>query len=83
VTGFPAYSATSASVRSIDALAEAVGADADQLAEALTLLENGKELSADHASLLSEAVTKLRANTSNSNTVKLKSLHLELLKNKF
>jgi len=83
VTGFPAYSATSASVRSIDALAEAVGADADALAEALTLLENGKELSADHASLLSEAVTKLRANTTNSNTVKLKSLHLELLKNKF
>ena len=83
VTGFPAYSATSASLRSIDALAQVVGADADQLAEALTNLENGKELSADHAGLLADAVTKLRADKPSTNTLQIKQLHLELLKNKF
>lgn len=83
VTGFPAYSATSASLRSIDALAQAVGADADQLAEALTILENGKELSSDHAGLLSEAITKLRSDKVAPNLLGLKQKHLELLKNKF
>lgn len=83
VTGFPAYSATSASLRSIDALAQAVGADADKLAEALTILENGKELSADHAGLLSEAITKLRSDQPTFNSVAIKAKHLELLKNRF
>lgn len=84
VTGFPAYRATSASIRSLDALAEKTGADADKLAHALTMLENGKQLTDDDAALLSEAVTKLRATPADapaSVTMALK--HLELLKHQF
>jgi HK97 family phage prohead protease len=83
VTGFPAYSATSASLRSIDALASTVGLDADKLAEALTVLENGKELSDEHASMLSEAVSKLRADKKQDNLLAVKMKHLELLKQQF
>ena len=60
VTGFPAYAATSASVRSLDKLAERTALDADKLAEAITVLEAGSELSDDQASLLSDVVGKLR-----------------------
>lgn len=84
VTGFPAYRATSATIRSIDLLAEKTGADANKLAHALTMLENGKELNDDDAALLSEAVTKLRATpaeTPASVSVALK--HLELMKHQF
>jgi HK97 family phage prohead protease len=59
VTGFPAYTATEASVRSLDALSERTGIDADQLAAAITTLESGKTLSQDHAMLLRETVAKL------------------------
>ena len=83
VTGFPAYSATSASLRSVDALASAVGVDADQLAEALTILENGKELSAEHAGLLTETVAKLRADRVAPSSLNIKKKHLELLKQQF
>ena len=60
VTGFPAYEATSASVRSLDALAERTQVDADKLAAAITVLEAGAELDDDQAGLLSEVVSKLR-----------------------
>jgi HK97 family phage prohead protease len=60
VTGFPAYEATSASVRSLDKLAQRTALDADKLAEAITMLEAGSELSDDQASILSEVVGKLR-----------------------
>ena len=59
VTGFPAYTATSASVRSLDALSVRTGIDADQLAAAITNLESGQTLSNDHAMLLRETVAKL------------------------
>lgn len=59
VTGFPAYQATSASVRSFDALAVRTGLDADHLAAAITNLEAGQTLSQDHAMLLRETVAKL------------------------
>ena len=59
VTGFPAYSATTAAVRSLDALATRTGIDADQLAAAITNLESGQTLSQDHAMLLRETVAKL------------------------
>ena len=85
VTGFPAYRATSATLRSIDALAEIVGGDADKLAEALTLLENGKPLGDDHASMLAEAVGKLRTTSSSEpvSLLALKAKHLDLLKQQF
>ena len=60
VTGFPAYQATSASVRSLDKLAERTASDADSLAAAITVLEAGSELSDEQASLLLDVVAKLR-----------------------
>jgi len=59
VTGFPAYTATTATVRSLDALSTRTGIDADQLAAAITTLEAGQTLSSDHAMLLRETVAKL------------------------
>ncbi len=60
VTGFPAYPATTAQVRSIDALATRTGADVDALADAITMLEAGMTLNENQASLLTETVAKLR-----------------------
>lgn len=60
VTGFPAYEATSASVRSIELLAKRTDLDPDMLAQALTLLENGQELGDEQASLITAAVERLR-----------------------
>jgi len=60
VTGFPAYQATSASVRSLDILAERTATDADKLADAITVLESGSELSDEQASLLLDVVRKLQ-----------------------
>ena len=82
VTGFPAYTATSASVRSLDILAERTGVDADKLAEAITVLEAGGTLSDESADLLSGAVSKLRAEPAKvPASVSLMAKHLELLKN--
>ena len=84
VTGFPAYRATTATVRSLDALAEVTGHDADALAEALTMLENGKTLSDDHAQMLADAVGKLRATQGDPvSLLALKAKHLDLLKHQF
>lgn len=60
VTGFPAYQATSASVRSLDQLAERTATDVDSLASAITVLEAGSELNDEQASLLLDVVAKLR-----------------------
>ena len=81
VTGFPAYKATSASVRSLDVLAKRTGVDADKLAEAITMLESGNTLSDESAELLSSAVSKLRAEPAQvPASVNILSKHLELLK---
>ncbi len=81
VTGFPAYRATSATVRSLDVLAERAGVDVDKLAEAITVLEAGGTLTDESADLLSSAVSKLRAEPDKvPSSVTLKNLHLELLK---
>lgn len=68
VTGFPAYEATSAQVRSLEQLVLRTNLDADQLAQALTLLENGQELGDEHASLITAAVERLRLVKSESDT---------------
>ena len=82
VTGFPAYTATSASVRSVDALATRTGIDADKLAAAITVLESGQNLSADHAALLRETVAKLEpAPTTAPAHLAVMQKHLDLLKN--
>lgn len=80
VTGFPAYEATTASVRSIDALATRTGMDADVLADALTKLEAGENLSVDHASVINEAVTKLKeSNPSADDLLAIKRKQLDLM----
>ena len=82
VTGFPAYAATSASVRSLDALATRTGIDADQLAVAITALESGQTLDPNHAALLRETVAKLEPTPQSAPaSVSVLAKHLELLKN--
>jgi uncharacterized protein len=80
VTGFPAYEATTASVRSIDALATRTGMDADVLADALTKLEAGENLSTSHASVINEAVSKLKeSNPTASELIAIKQKQLDLM----
>ena len=59
VVAFPAYTKTSASVRSIDTLADKTGADAEALNSALDALERGETLTVDQADLLSNVVASL------------------------
>lgn len=80
VTGFPAYEATTASVRSLDVLATRTNVDADALADAMLKLENGESLPAAQADLLSEVVAKLKENQPNADELlALKRKQLDLL----
>lgn len=80
VTGFPAYEATSAQVRTIEQLAKRTNLDADALAQALTLLENGQELGDEHASLITEAVERLRpSKTDEEPTISVSGSKLDIL----
>jgi uncharacterized protein len=60
IPGWPAYTATTASVRSLDGLVEATGLEADKLNAAITALENGDELDEAHASILDAAIGQLK-----------------------
>ena len=60
VTGFPAYEATAATVRSLDGLVDATGLEVEKLNAAITALENGEALDDELAGVLDAAVTKLR-----------------------
>ena len=83
VTGFPAYEQTTAQVRSIDVLAERTKLNADDLAVALTLLENGSELSSDQADLVGEAARKLvKFDEPSATSLGVLSKHLDLLAKK-
>jgi len=81
VTGFPAYEATSAQLRSIDVLAERTALDADDLAVALTLLENAVPLTVEQADLVSSAARKLttRFDDASKASLGIWSKHLDLL----
>ena len=80
VTGFPAYEATTASVRSLDILASRTNVDADALADAMIKLEAGDKLAGSQADLLQEVVTKLRDNEpSKDDLLELKRKQLDLL----
>lgn len=61
VTGFPAYEATSATIRKAQILAQRTQTDADALADALTALEAGNELDDTQADLLVSVVDRQRA----------------------
>ena len=56
MTGFPAYEATTAAVRSLERLSERTGVPVGELSEALDLLADGAELPADKADLLLSAI---------------------------
>ena len=80
VTGFPAYQATTASVRSLDILATRTAVDVDALSDAITRLEAGETLEADHANLISEVVSKLRADQPQTlELLELKRKQLDLM----
>ena len=61
VTGWPAYEATAAAVRSLDGLVDATGIEAERLNAAISALEAGETLTDEQAETLDAAVTKLRA----------------------
>lgn len=80
VTGFPAYAATTASVRSLDGLVEATGLEADKLNAAITALENGDELDEAHASILDAAIGRLKAQRDDvAASLSLKQKQLDVL----
>jgi HK97 family phage prohead protease len=80
VTGFPAYAATTASVRSLDILATRTAVDVDALSDAITRLEAGETLEPEHADLISEVVSKLRAEEpANLALLELKRKQLDLM----
>ena len=84
VTGFPAYQATTASVRSLDILATRTAVDVDALSDAITRLEAGETLAAEHADLISEVVSKLRADQpTNLELLELKRKQLDLMSKVF
>ena len=73
-----------ASVRSVDFLATRTSVDADALADALTRLEAGEELQAQHADLITEVVSKLRSDKVvepefNASLLELKKKQLDLM----
>ena len=83
VTGFPAYEATSATIRKAQILAQRTSTDADALAAALTTLESGAELSDDQAALLVDVVERQRVKVEptpdNTELIKVLQDKLELL----
>jgi HK97 family phage prohead protease len=80
VTGFPAYEATTASVRSLDILATRTKVDVDELADVMLKLEAGETLKDKEASLISEVVNKLREDKpSEKDLLNIKRQQLDLL----
>jgi hypothetical protein len=63
IVTFPAYTATTASVRSVDATAIRADVDADELADALLKIEANEDLTERDAAILNEVVNKLTAKT--------------------
>lgn len=80
VTGFPAYEATTASVRSLDGLVDATGLEAEKLNAAISALEAGETLDEELAGVLDAAVTKLRASRDDAAaSLALKQKQLDML----
>lgn len=80
VTGFPAYEATTASVRSLNILAERTAVDVDTLSDAILKLEAGETLDDAHADLITEVVSKLRADQpTQTDLLEIKRKQLDLM----
>jgi exonuclease VII small subunit len=80
VTGFPAYQATTASVRSLDGLVEATGLESDKLNAAIDALEKGEMLSDELAEVLDTAIGRLRSERDDvAASLALKQKQLDML----
>ena len=86
IVAFPAYSQTAgtASVRSFDGVAKRAEVDADQLADAMLAIEDGKDLSLEQSELLTKVIQRLTPQEEDStsddlNALELKKKKLELL----
>jgi HK97 family phage prohead protease len=91
VTGFPAYEATSAALRSLERLSERTGVAVDELQDALDALADGT-LDKGKAELLLDAIKQVSPDEPEpepepepaaANLLGLKQKHLELLAKKF
>lgn len=90
MVAFPAYAGTAGTtvMRGLDKVAKRANVDADELADALLKLEEGAELSADEANMLSRVVDQLKPateepaepeSTNDLDMLMLKKKKLELL----
>ena len=79
VTGFPAYSATTASVRSLPMLAKRCGEDAGLLEVAVEALLMGGNLNADAAALLRSVIDKMCAHEEPEAEITIDSIPLSVL----
>jgi uncharacterized protein len=87
IVAFPAYSQTAgtAAVRSFDGVAKRAEVDADQLADAMLTIEDGKDLSKEQSELLTKVIQRLTPqdqtdeNSEELTALELKKMKLELL----
>jgi HK97 family phage prohead protease len=89
VVAYPAYQQTAgtATVRSFDAVAKRAEVDADQLADAMLAIEDGKDLSLEQSELLTTVIQRLtpqeeaeaEENTEDLTALELKKKKFELL----
>jgi len=89
IVAFPAYQQTAgtAAVRSFDGVAKRAEVDADQLADAMLAIEDGKDLSLEQSELLTKVIQRLTPqeeaveedNLEELTALELKKMKLELL----
>ena len=87
IVAFPAYTSTAgtAAVRSFDGVAKRTEVDADQLADAMLAIEDGKDLSLEQSELLTKVIQRLTPQEEDGESsdeltaLELKKMKLELL----
>ena len=79
IVAFPAYTSTAgtATVRSFDGVAKRAEVDADQLADAMLAIEDGKDLSLEQSELLTQVIQRLTPQEEDSVTDELTALELK------
>jgi HK97 family phage prohead protease len=84
VTGFPAYEATKAAVRSLERLSERTGIAVDELSGALDALADGADLDPAKAQVLMDAIKQATPQPEPDpvNLLALKQKHMDLLAQK-
>ena len=82
VTGFPAYEATAAAVRSLSRLSERTGMAVDDLSETLEAIAAGESVDPAKVQTLSDLISELLPQPEPANLLGLKQKELELLAKK-